>query len=75
MKKQTMVYYWIPSNRSGYDYIEVDHTNKEVARGNSANHDGHHVNNISVELKSRKELNKLIESFYFLSYEQKETLR
>lgn len=75
MTKQTMVYYWNPSNRSGYDYIEVDHANQELTRGNSATHQGHNVNNISVELSSRKELHKLVEAFEWSYFEYKETLK
>ena len=75
MTKQTIVYYWNPSNRSGYDYVEVDHVKQELSRGNSASHQGHHPNNISVELKSRKEFYKLIDSLEWSRFEYKETLR
>lgn len=75
MTRQTIVYYFNPSNRSGYDYIEVDHANRVLSRGNSASHQGHNVNNISVEVKTRKELHKLIEALEWSRFEYKETLR
>lgn len=53
---QTFVYAFEDKNDGGYAYIELDHGNKKFTNGNSRTHQGHHKNNVMVNVKRKKDV-------------------
>ena len=72
---QTFVYAFEDNVNGGYTYLELDHENKRFTLGNNRGHQAHHLNNIKVYLKRKRDLFELRDKVDYKNWEFVETFR